>query len=47
MDQDQWVKWTATWTPEVAGTYCLTMHVESENPEAGSNDGNVIVKVVE
>lgn len=47
MDQDQWVKWSATWTPEVAGTYCLTTHVESENPEAGSNDGNVIIKVVE
>ncbi len=47
MDQDQWVKWSATWTPEVAGTYCLTMHVESENPDAASNDGHVIIKVTE
>lgn len=46
MDEDQWVKWTATWTPEVAGTYCLTLHTDSENPEAIPNDGNVLIKVV-
>ena len=31
MDVDQWVKWTATWTPEVAGTYCLTLHTNGEH----------------
>ena len=47
MDRDQWVHWNATWTPEVAGTYCLTMSVDSENENAVHNDGHVIVKVVE
>lgn len=47
MDEDQWVKWTAEWTPEAAGTYCLTLHTDSENPNAVANDGHVIVKVTE
>lgn len=47
MDANQWVKWSATWTPEAPGTYCLTMHTDSTNPEAVANDGSVLIKVVE
>lgn len=47
MDVDQWVKWTATWTPEVAGTYCLTLHTDTVSTDVVPNDGNVIIKVTE
>lgn len=47
MDEDQWVRWSADWTPEAAGTYCLTVRCENENSAALENQGNVIVKVTE
>lgn len=47
MDEDQWVRWEADWTPEVAGTYCLTVRAASESGAALENQGHVIVKVTE
>ena len=46
-DCDQWVRWSADWTPEVAGTYCLTVHCGSELADNPSNDGSILIKVVE
>ncbi|MDO5043446.1 MAG: molybdopterin-dependent oxidoreductase [Slackia sp.] len=46
-DRDQWVLWSADWTPEVAGTYCLTVHAGSELADNPSNDGSIIITVVE
>lgn len=46
-DRDQWVLWSADWTPEVAGTYCLTVHCGSELEENLSSDGCVLITVVE
>ncbi|MBQ3106363.1 MAG: molybdopterin-dependent oxidoreductase [Eggerthellaceae bacterium] len=46
-DVDQWTHWTAEWTPQVAGTYCLTVRCNSELDLGPFNDGHVLVKVVE
>lgn len=46
-DRDQWVLWSADWIPEVAGTYCLTVHCGSELADNPSNDGSILVTVTE
>lgn len=46
-DEDQWVHWSADWTPEVAGTYCLTVRCGNELTENPTNDGSVLITVVE
>ncbi len=47
LDEDQWVRWNADWTPEMPGTYCLTVSAESQNEAAIDDQGHVIIKVVE
>lgn len=47
LDEDQWVRWEADWTPEVAGTYCLTVKCDSQNETAIGDEGHVIIKVTE
>lgn len=46
-DSDQWVLWSADWTPEVAGTYCLTVRCGSQLTENATNNGHVLITVVE
>ncbi|WP_139651321.1 molybdopterin-dependent oxidoreductase [Raoultibacter phocaeensis] len=47
-DADQWVLWSADWTPEVAGTYCLTVRCGSDlTDEKPITDGHVIITVTE
>lgn len=46
-DCDQWVLWSADWTPEVAGTYCLTVRCGSELAENPTNEGHVLVTVTD
>lgn len=46
-DRDQWVLWSADWTPQVAGTYCLTVKCGSELAENPTNSGSVLITVVE
>lgn len=47
LDEDQWVRWSADWVPESAGTYCLQVAVEGENEATIANNGSVIIKVTE
>lgn len=46
-DRDQWVRWSADWTPEVPGTYCLTVRCGSELTENPTNNGSILITIVE
>lgn len=46
-DEDQWLRFSADWTPKTAGTYCLTVHCDSAADIGPANDGHVLVTVTE